>query len=120
MNSHTYRTLFEDFADYRTPDGTLVQAIWTGNEPGANPRASHYWILAPELQSTTPITEFWQYEVEPSGDIIVRYIIKPRESDLPGQMKEDLLTLFDKLSFGIIELGMTDLTVADFTKVENI
>lgn len=119
MNSHDYRTLFEHFADYRTPDGTIVRAVWTGTRLNANPRAPHYWILAPDHSQAHAVTDFWQYEVEADGVIIVRYVVDATIADFPGWLKIDIFALLEHLSLGVVEFGMTDLTIDDFTKVES-
>ena len=118
MTAEHYRTLFEDFANYRTHDRTIVQAIWTGTRPNADQSAAHFWVLVPQRTSNTSIINFWEYEVKPSGQIIVCYIINAHDADFPSWVKTDILALLAHVPLGAVAYGMTDLTIADFTKVD--
>jgi hypothetical protein len=99
MDDATYRALFEDYAYYCTPDGTLLQATWIGYKLSNTTN----WILAPaELRN--PYIEHWHYEVDRNGTVIARYYAG-RTNDQNSKTR-------------LQETGVTDLTIDDFTKVE--
>ena len=121
MYHEQYCALFEELVDYRTPDGTIVQALWTGSEPIQNDSTPPYWILAPNNPRDLN-ADHWQYEVQPNGAVIVQYYsgLVRSSPNLPSQIGPNLCALpFDLLiKPRFVEQVMTDLTADDFTKVE--
>jgi hypothetical protein len=108
MEQEQYLTLFYNLAEYRAPDGTIVQAIWDGQ-----------WFLVPDNPSD-PNAEHWQYAVESSGAIVVCHYTGRIEPEPPRPPGKAAYLLPDDLrpKARSIEIGATDLTVADFVKVE--
>ena len=70
MNEQEYATLFIDLADYRLPDGTEVQAIWTGSEQDPDHHTPPYWILAHHDNPHDKQSPRLQYEARRDRSII--------------------------------------------------
>lgn len=116
-----YKKLLIDLAYYRLPDGTEVQAIWTGRDAAPGETQPQYWILAHLDNPRDLAAEHLQYEVERSGRIIARYTSGLTQIDPPTEIGPNAFLLPDNLTQQPLrdETSATDLTIEDLTLTVN-